>query len=132
MKTFTELSQSTQWFVIIKPGFLDRSQKILDILSDNGWTMVKNRTLKTLPSQARELYKMHRKKEFYEPLVQYMSSGLCMPMIVQKEISLKDAAKDISQVKGLIRKEFGESEMRNVIHSSDTVENNNRESKLFF
>lgn len=132
MKTFTELSQSTQWFVIIKPGFLDQSQKILDILSDNGWMMVKNRTLKMLSSQARELYKMHRKKEFYEPLVQYMSSGLCMPMIVQKDVTLKDAVKDITQAKDQIRKELGESEMRNVIHSSDTVENNNRETKLFF
>lgn len=123
----------TEWFIIIKPGFLNISYKVLEEFKNCGWELAKNRTLTMLPSQARQLYKVHRKKDFYESLIKYMSSGTCMPCVISKTgVNTRDAAKEISEIKDIIRKEYGWSEMENVLHSSDSASSNMNEMKLFF
>jgi nucleoside-diphosphate kinase len=67
-----------------------------------------------------------------------MTSGPCMPMVLEKEnavAALRTAigATDPAQAEpGTVRKLFAESKERNAIHASDSDENAERESRFFF
>jgi nucleoside-diphosphate kinase len=89
-------------------------------------------------SQAGEFYAVHRGRPFYEDLVQFMTSGPCLPMALERADAVshlrtvigatdpKDAAA------GTVRKLYAESKGRNAIHASDSLENAVREVGFFF
>jgi nucleoside-diphosphate kinase len=118
-------------FVVIKPGFLDKSQEILDMYKDEGWTLKFATIKQLLLSEARELYKVHKKQDFYKDLCDYMSSGITRAMIFTKETN-KDEFKEATRIKDVIRDKWGESDMRNVVHSSDSKENMEHEAGIYF
>ena len=118
-------------FVVIKPGFLDKAQEILDIYKDEGWTLKFSTIKQLLLSEARELYKVHKKQDFYKDLCDYMSSGITRAMIFTKETN-KDEFKEASRIKDEIREKWGESDMKNVVHSSDSKENMEHEAGIYF
>lgn len=114
-------------FVIIKPEFLRYQQEIEDILLSNGFSI--NKKLKKTLSldEAMNLYKMHESEDFYEDLCKYMSSGDSIGYILNNRKN-----KDLSKLKDQIREKYGRSDMKNVMHSSDSQENVTRESKIYF
>ena len=118
-------------FAVIKPGFLDMAQEILDIYKDEGWTLKFSTIKQLLLSEAKELYKVHKKQDFYKDLCDYMSSGVTRAMIFTKETN-KDEFKEASRIKDEIREKWGESDMRNVVHSSDSKENFKKEASIYF
>ena len=118
-------------FVVIKPGFLDKSQEILDIYKDEGWTLKFATIKQLLLSEAKELYKVHKKQDFYKNLCDYMSSDITRAMIFTKETN-KDEFKEATRIKDVIRDKWGESDMRNVVHSSDSKENMEHEAGIYF
>ena len=90
------------------------------------------------PAQAGEFYAVHKERPFYGSLVTFMTSGPCMPMILEKSDAvgaLRTAigATDPAQADaGTVRKLFAESKERNAIHASDSDENAAREARFFF
>jgi nucleoside-diphosphate kinase len=88
--------------------------------------------------QAGEFYAIHRERPFYGELVQFMTSGPCMPMVLEKGNAvqaLRDAigATDPAEAAaGTVRKLYAESKGRNAIHASDSDENAAREARFFF
>ena len=80
--------------------------------------------------QAQELYKMHKDKKFYEDLCKYMSSDKCMCCTCHK--STDKPIEEMNKIKDKIRNAWGKSEMKNAMHSSDSIENVNRERKIIF
>ena len=133
MKTVTTLinegliNQTKQEFIIIKPGFLKYSTRILDELLAKGF-VVRNRSIQKLTLEtAKEIYIPHKDESFYDDLYQYMSSDYSMGVTL-----LNTKGLDLVAIKDEIRKRYGVDEMRNAIHSSDSVENMKRESKLYF
>ena len=118
-------------FVVIKPGFLDKAQEILDIYKDEGWTLKFATIKQLLLSEAKELYKVHKKQDFYKDLCDYMSSDVTRAMIFTKETN-KDEFKEATRIKDVIRDKWGESDMRNVVHSSDSKENMEHEAGIYF
>ena len=133
MKTVTTLinegliNQTKQEFVIIKPGFLKYSTRILDELLSKGF-VVRNRSIQKLTLEtARTIYAPHKDEPFYDDLCQYMSSDYSMGVTL-----LNTKGLDLVAIKDEIRKRYGVDEMRNAIHSSDSIENMKRESKLYF
>ena len=118
-------------FVVIKPGFLDKSQEILDIYKDEGWALKFATIKQLLLSEAKELYKVHKKQDFYKDLCDYMSSDVTRAMIFTKETN-KDEFKEATRIKDVIRDKWGESDMRNVVHSSDSKENMEHEAGIYF
>ena len=133
MKTVTTLinegliNQTKQEFIIIKPGFLKYSTRILDELLSKGF-VVRNRSIQKLTLEtARAIYAPHKDESFYDDLCQYMSSDYSMGVTL-----LNTKGLDLVAIKDEIRKRYGVDEMRNAIHSSDSVENMKRESKLYF
>ena len=104
-------------FVILKPEFLDHSEEWL-------------KTLKLTKEQAEEFYKMHKGKDFYDDLCKYMSSGKCLCCKCYKECS--DPIEEMDKIKDEIRKKWGKDDMKNAMHSSDSLQNAARESKIIF
>lgn len=134
MKKLASYSKTTKHiFVIIKPGFLPLCSKILQIFEENGWNISMLRTKQLLLSEAQKLYAIHKDKDFYKDLCKYMSSGPTMAFIFEKDSPMDDKVfEEVGKIKDIIRKKWGESDMRNVIHSSDSLEHMNQEASIYF
>lgn len=118
-------------FVVIKPGFLDKTSDILDVYKENGWKLKFTTIKQLMPEEAKRLYAIHKKEDFYKPLCEYMSSGITRAFIFTKETN-DDEFKEASRIKDEIREKWGESDMRNVVHSSDSKENFEKEASIYF
>jgi nucleoside-diphosphate kinase len=88
--------------------------------------------------QAEEFYAVHRERPFYRSLVTFMTSGPCMPLVLEKANAVaayREAigATDPAEAKlGTVRKLFAESKERNAVHGSDSDGNAEREARFFF
>ena len=116
--------------VVIKPGFENLLGTLCELFKQNGYKIVKTKTKRLLESEAKSLYMVHAKEDFYEDLCKYMSSGPSTAMILYKKSD--NIFKDFEKLKDMIREEYGESDMRNVIHSSDSYKNFTHESQIYF
>ena len=125
---------------IIKPDAFGASKagKIIALLEEKGFTVRAARVMQLTKAQAGEFYAIHRERPFYGELVQFMTSGPCMPMVLEKTnavAALRDAigATDPAEAAaGTVRKLYAESKGRNAIHASDSDENAAREARFFF
>lgn len=83
-------------------------------------------------------YAVHKDKPFYDDLRKFMSSGPCIPMILEKENAIEDYRKLIGATnpeeadEGTIRSDYADSIEQNIVHGSDSVENGKIESAYFF
>jgi nucleoside-diphosphate kinase len=125
---------------IIKPDAFGagKAGKIIALLEEKGFTIKAARVMQLTRAQAGEFYAIHRERPFYAELVQFMTSGPCMPMVLEKASAvsaLRDAigATDPAEAAaGTVRKLYAESKGRNAIHASDSDENAVREARFFF
>jgi nucleoside-diphosphate kinase len=125
---------------IIKPDAFGagKAGKIIALLEEKGFAVKAARVLHLSQKQAGEFYAVHRERPFYGELVQFMTSGPCMPLVLQKSnavLALREAigATDPAEAAaGTVRKLFAESKGRNAIHASDSDENATREAQFFF
>jgi nucleoside-diphosphate kinase len=125
---------------IVKPDAFGSGKAGLIIahLEKNGFKVVAGRVLHMSESQAGAFYEVHKERPFYGSLVKFMTSGPCMPLVLEKEnavLALRDAigATDPAEAAdGTVRKLYAESKERNAIHASDSDENASREATFFF
>ena len=117
-------------FTVIKPGFENLIETIESIFKKYGYKVYQMKTKRLLLSEAKELYKIHKNEKFYNDLCKYMSSGITIAYILQKKS--EDIFEEFSKLKDKIRKDYGESDMRNVLHSSDSYENMINEASIYF
>jgi len=88
--------------------------------------------------QAERLYQMHRGKEFYEKLVQHVTSGPVVAMVMEGPSAVSVVRSMIGKTDpteakpGTIRGDYALNVTKNVIHASDSPENAEREIKIFF
>ena len=131
---------SNRTLTIIKPDAFaaGKAGKIVAHLEAGGFRVVSARVMRLSTEQAGEFYAVHKGRPFYDELVMFMTSGDCMPMILEKAnavAALRDAigATDPAEAAaGTVRKLYAESKGRNAIHASDSDENAARESRFFF
>jgi nucleoside-diphosphate kinase len=125
---------------IVKPDAfgVGKAGNIIALLEEKGFSIVAARAMKMSKEQAGAFYEVHRERPFYGELVEFMTSGACMPLILRKDdavSSLRDAigATDPAEAAaGTVRKLYAESKGRNAIHASDSDENAAREARFFF
>lgn len=117
-------------FCILKPEFLDHTDDFLALLNNNGWKIIQKKKLLLTKDQAKDLYSLHKDKDFYKDLCDYMSSGECLCCSCYKDCD--NPIEDMKKLKDKVRKNWGKDEMKNGMHSSDSLENVNRESKICF
>lgn len=120
-------------FTIIKPGFLKYTQDIMSIFENAGWELSQT-TVKNLTSdEAQSLYKVHKDKDFYQGLCDYMSSGLSRAIIYTRPGQVSDKTfKDVNRLKDIIRDRWGVDDCKNVMHSSDSLSAMEHESSIYF
>jgi nucleoside-diphosphate kinase len=125
---------------IVKPDAFGsgKAGKIIAHLEANGFKVRAARILHMTDNEAGAFYEVHRERPFYKSLVAFMTSGPCMPMVLQKnnavgELRLAIGATDPAEAAtGTVRKLFAESKERNAIHASDSDDNAHREAHFFF
>ena len=116
--------------VVIKPGFENMLGKLCAIFKDNKYDIVKTKSTRLTLDQAKELYKVHKKEKFYDGLCKYMSSGITTAFILKKKSD--NIFDEFAKLKDKIRAEYSESDMRNVIHSSDSYKAFTHEAGVYF
>ncbi len=125
---------------IIKPDSVDKKNvgKIIDRILSAGFIVVAMEQKQLSKSNAQEFYEIHRKRPFYEDLVSFMTSGPCVPIVLEKNNAVAAFRKIIGSTNpeqadlGTIRKDFAENVQNNAIHGSDSDENARKEIAFFF
>jgi nucleoside-diphosphate kinase len=127
-------------FSIIKPNAVrtGKAGPILAMINEGGFEIVAMRMVKMTLHQAESFYAVHKGKPFYEGLVEFMTSGPVIVMILKHENAVEQfrkliGATDPSKAEpGTIRKIFAVSVQMNAVHGSDSVENAVEEANFFF
>jgi len=125
---------------IIKPDAIKKklAGKIIDKIYSGGFDIIGLKMLHLEMEQAKEFYKVHAERPFYNDLVQYMTSGPVIVAALGKENAIKDwrelmgATNPAEAAEGTIRKDFGENIEANAVHGSDSPENADKEVLFFF
>jgi nucleoside-diphosphate kinase len=125
---------------IIKPDAFGAGKAglIIALLEKQGFLVKAARVLHMTPAQAGEFYAVHKGRPFYPELVEFMSSGPCMPLVLSRTDAVATlrtaigATDPAEAADGTVRKLYAESKGRNAIHASDSDENASVESHFFF
>lgn len=129
-----------QTLAIVKPDAVagGKMGAILAHLEREGYRIKAARLMRMTRSQAEAFYEVHRGRPFYPELVEFMSSGPCLPLALEKADAVAAYRKTIGATDpaeaapGTIRKLYAESKGRNAVHGSDSDENAAREIAFFF
>ena len=125
---------------ILKPDCV-RKQLIGDVtkrIQDAGFKICAMKLVKLTKTEAEGFYAVHKGRPFFEELTTFMSSGACVPMVLEKENAIADfrtligATNPADADAGTIRKDFADSVGENIVHGSDSVENGKIEANYFF
>jgi nucleoside-diphosphate kinase len=127
-------------FGIIKPDAVRGSKTgaIIQRITDDGFRLRAMKLIHMTLEEAEGFYDVHRERPFFPELTQFMSSGPCVVMALEREGAVKAwrdlmGATDPSKADaGTLRKEFGGSLGENAVHGSDSEENAAIEISYFF
>ncbi len=125
---------------IVKPDAVaaGNAGRILALLEEKGFRIRALRMMHLSEAQAKEFYAVHRERPFFGALVKFMTSGPCIPAILEKQNAVqafRDAigATDPAEAQpGTVRALYAENKERNAVHGSDSPENAEREARFFF
>lgn len=119
-------------FIVIKPSFFKYANTIIDEYEKAGFKLDRTCSKRLTLEEARKLYYRHRKEEYYNRLCKYMSGDVSYGVLFTYTMNTKEAFKLSDEIKDRIRKKYSESEMRNVMHSSDNEKEMRRECSVYF
>ena len=130
----------TDTLTIIKPDAFGsgKAGAIMAHLEDAGFRVVAATVKHLTPAEAQAFYAVHRERPFFGSLVDFMTSGPCMPMLLRRENAVPELRRVIGATDpaeadaGTVRAVFAESKERNAIHASDSPENAETEISFFF
>lgn len=125
---------------IIKPDAVGggRAGKILAHLEAAGFEIRALRLVRMSREQAGAFYAVHRGRPFYDELVDFMTSGPVIPMVLKADEAVPKLRETIGATDpaeaadGTIRALYAESKGRNAIHAADSDENAASEIAFFF
>lgn len=125
---------------IIKPDAIasGKAGLVLAQLQKEGFVLRGARLTRLTKAQAGAFYEVHKDRPFYPELVEFMTSGPCMPLALERADAVATlrtvigATDPKEAAEGTIRKLYAESKGRNAIHASDSDENATRETAFFF
>lgn len=132
--------QNDLTFAIIKPNAVrtGKAGPILAMINEAGFEISAMRMVQMTKAQAESFYDIHIGKQFFDGLVEFMTSGPVIVMILRHSNAVEDFRKLIGATDpakaepGTIRKIFAVSVQMNAIHGSDSDENAQKESNFFF
>ena len=129
-----------QSLLIIKPNAVVHHHigHIITMVEQAGFNLKYLQTFQFTPELASVFYEMHKGKNFYDRLVNFMCSAPCVGIIVEKENAIEDLRDLIGDVNpdirkvGTIRDFFAEGITENAVHASDSKESAEREINIIF
>ena len=127
-------------FGIVKPDAVraGKTGAIIQRILDDGFKIRSLKLIHMTREQAEGFYAVHRERPFFSGLTEFMSSGPCVVMALEKESAVKawrdlmGATDPAKADAGTLRKEFGDSVGENAVHGSDSDENAAIEISYFF
>ena len=129
-----------QTFTMIKPTAFKKNYAgaILNMITGAGFRIKAMKLTRLTPELAAAFYAVHRGKPFFYSLVEFMSSGPIVAIILEKENAVEEfrnfigATNPENAAEGTIRKLYGTNLQQNAVHGSDSDENAVIESDFFF
>jgi len=127
-------------FVMIKPDGVRRNLigEIIGRFEKRGLKIIAMKMVKMNRDVAEKLYEEHRGKSFFEELINYITSGPVVCMVIEGDDVVSVIRKMIGNTDpkeaspGTIRGDYALSKSENVIHASDSEEKAKREMNIFF
>lgn len=125
---------------IVKPDGVRKNLvgEVLRRIQEAGFTVRAMKMIRMSRQEAEGFYAVHKDRPFFEELTTFMSSGPCVPIVLEKDNAIADYRKLIGATnpeqaeEGTIRRDFADSMGENVVHGSDSVENGRLEANYFF
>lgn len=125
---------------IIKPECVENKHigDVIVRIEKAGFLIRAIRMLRLTRAEAEVFYEVHKERDFYNELTEYMSSGPVVVMVLEKENCIGDfrdfigATDPAKAAPGTIRRDFGLNIQNNCVHASDSPENAQRETNFFF
>lgn len=127
-------------FGMIKPDAVRAGNmgRIIQRITDGGFRIKAMKLIHLTRREAEGFYAVHRERPFFGELTEFMSSGPCVVMALEKEGAVRawrdlmGATNPAQADEGTLRKEFGSSMGENAVHGSDSEENAQIETSYFF
>jgi len=107
-------------------------------IQDAGFEILAMKMTRLTKDTAGGFYAVHKERPFFGELIEFMSSGPCVPVILEKENAIADFRELIGATnpdeadRGTIRADFADNVGENIVHGSDSVENGKIEATYFF
>ena len=125
---------------ILKPDTIRKNYTgdIIKMILAAGFKIKGMKMMRMTPESAKIFYLVHKDRPFYNDLVEYMTSGHCIPMALEKENAVAEyrkliGATDPTQAEeGTVRKLYAKDKAENAVHGSDSDENAEIEIAHFF
>ncbi|HID90428.1 TPA: nucleoside-diphosphate kinase [Candidatus Bathyarchaeota archaeon] len=126
--------------VFIKPDAVARGLvgEVIKRVEEAGLRIVALKMLRLTNDQAEQMYAVHRGKPFYRDLVDFVSSGPIVAMVVKGRGAIRAVRELIGATNpreakpGTIRADFGTGVLHNVVHASDSTESVDHEMPIIF
>ena len=127
-------------FAIIKPDAVRNGNtgKIYDRILKEDFKILCAKLLRMTVGQAEGFYAIHKERPFFNELTEFMSSGACMVLALEKDDAVNQWRKTIGATNpedadiGTIRRDFATNVQENAVHGSDSNENAEKEIGFFF
>ena len=134
------LKNEERTFIAIKPDAVKRGLigKIIAKIEDKGYKIVAMKMLQVTDELAAKHYEEHIGKSFYQALINFITSGPIIAMVLQGENAIEGVRKFMGKTNpdeaevGSIRGDFAQVKRFNAMHGSDSKESAEREINLYF
>ena len=126
--------------LIVKPDAVGarNAGNILAMLERGGFQIVAMRMEHLAEESARRFYEVHKDRSFYGELVEFMTAGPCVPVVLEKENAIADlrtmigATNPAEAEEGTVRKLYATNVQNNAVHASDSPASASIEIPHFF
>jgi len=125
---------------ILKPDCIEKNLigQVVQQINEAGFKILAMKMTRLTDDSAGGFYEVHKERPFFNDLMEYMTSGACVPIALEKENAVADFRKLIGATnpkdaeEGTVRKLYAESIEKNIVHGSDSDENAALEISHFF
>lgn len=131
---------SEQTLLLIKPDAVDRNLigEILSRVEKEKFKILNLKMVQLSVEDAKRFYQVHKDKQFFNDLIEFVSNGSVVAVLLKKENAVQDLRRLVGNTdprkseEGTIRSAFGLDVTRNSVHASDSEESAEFEIDFFF
>lgn len=131
---------SNRTLAILKPDCVRKNLAgtVIKQIQEAGFKVLALKMTKLTEDSAKGFYEVHKERPFFTELVEFMTSGPCIPIALEKDNAVAEFRKLIGATnpkeaeEGTIRSLYADSIGENIVHGSDSDENAAKEISHFF